>query len=142
MPGLAADIPGFAGLPSAERPARMLALFAGEAFLPGELQHLTATAYGRFRHAAVAPLVQLDESLWLLELFHGPTLAFKDLALQLVGPMFDAVLARRGEPVTVIGATSGDTGSAAIEACRDPDAIHVFIPYPHPPLSPSQRRPL
>ncbi|MGA7867341.1 MAG: threonine synthase [Stellaceae bacterium] len=140
MPGLAADIPGFAGLPYAEIAARIMALFAGDAFPPGELQQLTAAAYSRFRHAAVAPLVQLDESLWLLELFHGPTLAFKDLALQLVGPMFDAVLARCQEHVTVIGATSGDTGSAAIEACRDREAIDIFILYPHQRVSEVQRR--
>jgi threonine synthase len=140
LPCLAADIPGFAGLSYAKVAAGIVSLFAGDAFLPGELQQLTATAYGRFRHAAVAPLVQLDESLWLLELFHGPTLAFKDLALQLVGPMFDAVLARCRERVTVIGATSGDTGSAAIEACRDRAAIDIFILYPHQRVSEVQRR--
>jgi len=140
MPGLAAEIPGFAALPYAEIAARIVALFAGDAFPPGELQKLTAAAYGQFRHAAVAPLVQLDESLWLLELFHGPTLAFKDLALQLVGLMFDAVLAQRGEYVTVIGATSGDTGSAAIEACRDREAIDIFVLYPHQRISEVQRR--
>ena len=84
--------------------------------------------------------MQLDERLWLLELFHGPTLAFKDLALQLVGPLFDAVLARRGERVTIVGATSGDTGSAAIEACRDRAAIDIFILYPHGRISEVQRR--
>src|SRR5580704_7597227 len=140
MPGLAADIPGFAGLPYAEIAARIVALFVGDAFPPGELRQLIATAYGRFRHAAVAPLVQIDERLWLLELFHGPTLAFKDLALQLVGPMFDALLARRREHVTVIGATSGDTGSAAIEACREREAIDIFILYPHQRVSEVQRR--
>ncbi|HUC72013.1 MAG TPA: threonine synthase, partial [Stellaceae bacterium] len=87
-----------------------------------------------------APLVQLDERLWLLELFHGPTLAFKDLALQLVGLLFDAALARRGEHVTIIGATSGDTGSAALEACRDRDAIDTFIFYPYGRVSEVQRR--
>ena len=84
--------------------------------------------------------MQLDERLWLLELFHGPTLAFKDLALQLVGLMFDAVLARRGEHVTIVGATSGDTGSAAIAACRDRDALDIFILYPHGRVSEVQRR--
>jgi threonine synthase len=88
----------------------------------------------------VAPLVQLDERLWLLELFHGPTLAFKDLALQLVGPLFDAVLARAREHVTIVGATSGDTGSAAIEACRDREAIDIFMLYPRDRISEVQRR--
>jgi len=126
--------------PYAELAARVVSLFAGDAFPVGELYRLATAAYGRFRHAAVAPLVQLDEGLWLLELFHGPTLAFKDLALQLVGQMFDAVLARRREHVTIVGATSGDTGSAAIEACRDRQAIDVFIFYPHGRISEVQRR--
>jgi threonine synthase len=85
-------------------------------------------------------LVQLDERIWLLELFHGPTLAFKDLALQLVGLMFDSVLARRGEHVTIVGATSGDTGSAAMAACRDRAALDIFILYPHGRVSDVQRR--
>ncbi|MBV8507287.1 MAG: threonine synthase [Alphaproteobacteria bacterium] len=140
VPGLGGEMPSFADLPYAEIAARILAFFADDAFAPSELQELTGTAYARFRHAAVAPLVQLDESLWLLELFHGPTLAFKDLALQLLGRMFDAVLARRREHVTVIGATSGDTGSAAIEACRDREAIDIFILYPHRRVSEVQRR--
>jgi len=89
-----------AGLPYPELAARIMALFAGESFSPAELRQLTEAAYGTFDHAAVAPLVQLDERLWLLELFHGPTLAFKDLALQLIGRLFDAVLARRHQ-VTV-----------------------------------------
>ena len=72
-------------------------------------------AYATFRHPAVAPLVQIDDEHWLLELFHGPTLAFKDVALQLVGRLFDHVLAERDERVTIVGATSGDTGSAAID---------------------------
>jgi threonine synthase len=140
MPAIASDIPSFAGLPYAELAGRIVSFFAGDTFPPGELQRLAAAAYGRFRHAAVAPLVQLDESLWLLELFHGPTLAFKDLALQLVGLIFDAVLARRCEHVTVIGATSGDTGSAAIEACGERAAIDIFILYPHRRISEVQRR--
>src|SRR5262245_54797956 len=140
MPGIPADILGFAGLPYAELAARILALFTENAFPPGELRQLTAKACSRFSHAAVAPLVQLDESLWLLELFHGPTLAFKDLALQLVGQLFDALLARRSEHLTIVGATSGDTGSAAIEACRDRQAIDIFILYPHNHVSEVQRR--
>ena len=127
-------------LPYAELAARIVSLFAGDDFKTDELQQVAQAAYNGFRHAAVAPLVQIDERLWLLELFHGPTLAFKDLALQFVGPLFDAVLARRGECLTIVGATSGDTGSAAIEACRDRQAIDIFILYPHNRISEVQRR--
>ena len=131
---------GWAGLPYAELAARVVGLFAGKAFTDGELRELTARAYGGFRHEAVAPLVQLDERLWLLELFHGPTLAFKDLALQLVGLMFDALLERHAEHVTIVGATSGDTGSAALAACRDRAALDIFMLYPHGRISDVQRR--
>jgi threonine synthase len=133
-------ISALAGLPYAALAARILRLFAGEAFAEAELLHLCQRAYGNFRHAAVAPLAQLDERLWLLELFHGPTLAFKDLALQLVGRMFDLVLARRGGQVTIIGATSGDTGSAALAACRDKAALDIFMLYPRGRISDVQRR--
>ena len=135
-----AALRGLAGLPYAELAARTVALFAGDAFSAVELRQLTESAYRGFGHAAVAPLVQLDERLWLLELFHGPTLAFKDLALQLVGLMFDALLARRGEHVTIIGATSGDTGSAAMAACRDRAALDIFMLYPQRRISEVQRR--
>ncbi len=130
----------YAYLPYAELAARVVSLFAGDDFKADELRRLAESAYSGFRHAAVAPLVQIDERLWLLELFHGPTLAFKDLALQFVGPLFDAVLARHGEHLTIVGATSGDTGSAAIEACRDRQAIDIFILYPHSRISEVQRR--
>jgi threonine synthase len=120
--------------------ARVLRLFADTAFSQTELERFSTQAYGAFRHAAVTPLIQLDQHLWLLELFHGPTLAFKDLALQLVGRLFDAVLARRAEHVTIIGATSGDTGSAALEACRGRDAIDIFVFYPQGRISEVQRR--
>ncbi|MGC2411788.1 MAG: threonine synthase [Stellaceae bacterium] len=129
-----------AGLSYPELAARVIALFAGESFDAAELRHLCADAYRNFGHAAVVPLVQLDERLWLLELFHGPTLAFKDLALQLVGLMFDAVLARGGEHVTIVGATSGDTGSAALAACRDKAALDIFMLYPQGRISEVQRR--
>jgi threonine synthase len=136
----AAALRACAGLPYAELAARLVGHFTGDAFTPEALRRLADEAYRGFRHRAVAPLVQLDERLWLLELFHGPTLAFKDLALQLVGQMFDAVLARRGEHVTILGATSGDTGSAAIEACRDRESVDIFILYPHGRTSEVQRR--
>jgi threonine synthase len=97
-------------------------------------------AYAGFGHPAVVPLVQLDHRCFALELFHGPTLAFKDVALQLLGRMFDHVLAKRGERVTIIGATSGDTGSAAIEACRDRAAIDIVILHPLGRTSEVQRR--
>ncbi len=129
-----------AGMPYVELATDIVGLFAGACFSAAELRRFAEEAYRHFRHAAVAPLVQIDERLWLLELFHGPTLAFKDLALQLVAPMFDAALARRGEHVTIIGATSGDTGSAALEACRDRDALDVFIFYPYGRMSEVQRR--
>jgi threonine synthase len=97
-------------------------------------------AYSTFDHPEVVPLTRLDDTTWLLELFHGPTLAFKDIALQLVGRLFDHELAQRSERVTIIGATSGDTGSAAIEACRDRDLIDIVILHPHGRTSEVQRR--
>jgi threonine synthase len=136
----AATLRDYAALPYAELAGDLVGLFADEAFTAAEPKPLAAEAYRGFRHTAVAPLVQLDHRLWLLELFYGPTLAFKDLALQFVGRLLDAVVSRRGEHVTIIGATSGDTGSAAIEACRDRDAIDTFILYPHGRISEVQRR--
>jgi threonine synthase len=135
-----AELTGYSGLPYGELAASVVSLFSGETFAVNELRRLTTAAYAEFARAAVVPLVQLDERLWLLELFHGPTLAFKDLALQLVGRMFDAVLARQHERVTIVGATSGDTGSAALEACRDREAIDIFILFPHNRVSEIQRR--
>ncbi|HZU88207.1 MAG TPA: threonine synthase [Stellaceae bacterium] len=135
-----AALHGLAGLAYADLAARIVGLFAGDAFSPEELQDLATAAYRGFRHPAVAPLVQLDERLWLLELFHGPTLAFKDLALQFLGRLFDAALARRGEPVTIVGATSGDTGAAALAACAGCAMVDIFILYPHGRISEVQRR--
>ena len=107
---------------------------------PGDLCRLIEEAYGSFRHAAIAPLVQVDANQWVLELFHGPTLAFKDFALQLLGRLLDHVLERRQERVVIMGATSGDTGSAAIEGCRDCRFIDIFILHPHERVSEVQRR--
>jgi threonine synthase len=105
-----------------------------------EFAAIVAEAYATFDAPDVVPLRDLGAGLWLMELFHGPTLAFKDVALQLVGRLFDHELAKRGERVTIVGATSGDTGSAAIEACRDRDAIDVFIMHPAGRVSEVQRR--
>ena len=105
-----------------------------------QFRAMIAKAYAGFGHPAIAPLKQLDRNLFVAELFHGPTLAFKDYALQLVGLLFDHVLAKRGERVTIIGATSGDTGSAAIEALKNRERVEVFIFHPKDRVSDVQRR--
>lgn len=101
---------------------------------------LVRDAYGTFYADDVVPLKQLSDGTWLLELFHGPTLAFKDVALQLLGRLFDYVLEKRGQRVTIVGATSGDTGSAAIEACKNRSAIDIFILHPQGRTSDVQRK--
>jgi threonine synthase len=135
-----AALDDLAGRPYAEVAAQVMAPYvagsAAEAALPGHIE----AAYASFEHPAVVPLRQLDAGLWLLELFHGPTLAFKDVALQLLGRLFDFELERRGARLTVAGATSGDTGPAAIEACRDRSAIEAFILHPEGRVSEVQRR--
>ncbi len=114
--------------------------FIGDTFTDDEFRAIIARAYKGFGHTARAPLVQLAPNHFLLELFHGPTLAFKDFAMQLIGQMFQAALGRKGERVTIVGATSGDTGSAAIEAFKGLDNVDVFILYPHGRVSDVQRR--
>jgi threonine synthase len=104
------------------------------------LTHLCTEAYATFRHPAVVPLVQTGANQWVQELFHGPTLAFKDIALQLVGRMFDHVLAKRGQRVTIVGATSGDTGSAAIDGVSGCDNVDIIILYPFGRTSDVQRK--
>ena len=128
------------GLPYPELAARLIHPFLGGALTLAELRAMTEAAYAGFGHPAVAPLVQLDHRRFALELFHGPTLAFKDMALQLLGRLFDHVLARRGERITIVGATSGDTGSAAIEACRDRARVDIVILHPLGRTSEVQRR--
>ena len=136
----AAEMRRFRSLSYPELAAEVLAPFVGDAFHRDELLAILEDAYAGFDHRAVAPLKQLGSGEFLLELFHGPTIAFKDYALQVLGRLFDAVLARRGERVTIVGATSGDTGSAAIEACRDRENIDIFILYPRGRTSAVQRR--
>jgi threonine synthase len=104
------------------------------------LEAIVCDAYATFRHPEVAPLVQIEDDLWIQELFHGPTLAFKDLALQVVGRLFDHVLAERSDRVTIVGATSGDTGSAAIDAVKSCDNVDIVILYPRGRTSDVQRR--
>ncbi|WP_371156596.1 threonine synthase [Jannaschia sp. 2305UL9-9] len=135
-----ADIAALAGLPYEEVAVRVMWPFVSEAFSEADFAAMVKRAYAGFGHDARAPLVQLGPNHHLLELFHGPTLAFKDFAMQLIGQMFEHTLSRRGERVTIVGATSGDTGSAAIEAFRGLDAVDVFILYPHGRVSDVQRR--
>jgi len=120
--------------------AAVMAPFVGDDVPADELHAMCTDAYVAFRHAAVVPLVQIDHHQWLLELFHGPTLAFKDVALQLVGRLFDHALGVRGERVTIVGATSGDTGSAAIDGVRHCDNVDIVILYPAGRTSEVQRR--
>ncbi len=135
-----AEIAALAGLSYEETAFRVMRPFIGGAFTDEEFAALIAAAYAGFGHAARAPLVQLGPNHFLLELFHGPTLAFKDFAMQLIGQLFQAALKRRGDRVTIVGATSGDTGSAAIEAFRGLDAVDVFILFPNGRVSEVQRR--
>ncbi len=135
-----ADIAALAGLSYEEIAFRVMRPFVGNTFTETEFEDIIARAYGGFGHAARAPLKQLQDNHFLLELFHGPTLAFKDFAMQLIGQMFQTALARRGDRVTIVGATSGDTGSAAMEAFRGLSNVDVFIMYPHGRVSDVQRR--
>src|SRR5438128_2950607 len=137
-----AEIATMAGLPYAELAVRVMLPFVGESLSESRLRELTTEAYARFSHAAVTPLVQFDEQQWLLELFHGPTLAFKDVALQLLGRLFEEFLGRTGQRLTIVGATSGDTGSAAIDAVAGRENIDIFMLHPKGRVSDVQRRQL
>ena len=128
------------GLPYEEVALRVITPFVGDSFTQDELRGAIARAYAGFDHVARAPMVQLAPGHHMLELFHGPTLAFKDFAMQLIGQLFQLALARSGNRVTILGATSGDTGSAAIEAFRGLPNVDVFIMYPHGRVSEVQRR--
>ncbi|ANY20148.1 Threonine synthase [Tsuneonella dongtanensis] len=145
-PSFTADeIAAMRGLPYAELAARVMAPFVGESLSPDRLLELTREAYGRFAHQAVTPLFQLDQQNWLLELFHGPTLAFKDVALQLLGLLFEEFLGRRKDTgadgaLTIVGATSGDTGSAAIDAIAGREGVEIFMLHPLGRVSDVQRR--
>lgn len=133
------EIAALRGLSYAELAARVMQPLVGDSLTPGRLLELTTQAYGRFAHAAVTPLVQLDERHWLLELFHGPTLAFKDVALQLLGLLFEEFLARADSRLTIVGATSGDTGSAAIDAVAGRERVEIFMLHPKGRVSDVQR---
>jgi threonine synthase len=140
-PALAPDqIAGFAGRAYAEVAVEVLRPFVGGTIADADLARMAQEAYGSFRHPAVTPLAQLGPSLFVLELFHGPTLAFKDLAMQLVARLMDHVLIQRGERTTIVVATSGDTGGAAVEAFRGRAQVDVVVLFPQGRISDVQRR--
>ena len=130
----------FAGRPYAEVAVEVIRPFVGDAIAEHDLARMTREAYGQFRHPAVAPLIQFGVSDFILELFHGPTLAFKDLAMQLLGRLMDQMLTSRGERTTIVVATSGDTGGAAIEAFRGRARADLFVLFPQGRISDVQRR--
>lgn len=141
FPTLSADeIAGFAGKPYAQVAQRVLGALSDGDIEAKALLSMIAQAYATFRHPAVCPLTQLDDNLFVLELFHGPTLAFKDVAMQLLGRLMDHVLTLRGARATIVGATSGDTGGAAIDAFKGLKNVDVFILYPQGRVSDVQRR--
>ncbi|MCB1491233.1 MAG: threonine synthase, partial [Rhodobiaceae bacterium] len=135
-----ADIAGMRGASYADVARTVMAPYVGDSIDGEAFGTMIDEAYATFRHPAVAPLVQLDANDWVLELFHGPTLAFKDVAMQLLARLMDHVLAQRGMRATIVGATSGDTGGAAIEAFRTCERVDIFILFPDGRVSDVQRR--
>ena len=133
------EIASWASLSYPELMFKIIQPFIDGEIADNDLEEIIAKAYTGFRHQAIAPLVQTGHNEWILELFHGPTLAFKDFALQFLGHLLDHILAKRQQRVTVLGATSGDTGSAAIEGCRHCENIDIFILHPHNRVSDVQR---
>jgi threonine synthase len=134
------EIRAMRGLAYPDLAARIMAPFVAGSLTDEELLAICHKVYGDFGHAAVTSLVQLDAQHWLLELFHGPTLAFKDVALQLLGRLFETFLARRDQRLTIVGATSGDTGSAAIQAVAGLERVEIFMLHPKGRVSDVQRR--
>ncbi|WP_409524765.1 threonine synthase [Nitrincola sp. MINF-07-Sa-05] len=134
------EIASWSGLSYAELAFKVVQPFVSDTIAEEDLRRMVDETYAAFNHSAVAPLVELGTNEWVLELFHGPTLAFKDFALQLLGRLMDHVLAQRGERLVIMGATSGDTGSAAIEGCRHSEHLDIFILHPYNRVSEVQRR--
>lgn len=143
-----ADIPQFSreqikswqGLNYAELALQVIAPFVGDEIDAADLRQIITDSYAEFDHPDVAPLVKLGDNEWILELFHGPTLAFKDFALQVLGRLLDYVLTKKQQRVVILGATSGDTGSAALEGCRHSERVDIFILHPHNRVSDVQRK--
>ena len=134
------EIAAMASLDYAQLAQKIITPFVEDCIPADDLQAILQETYAEFRHNAVAPMVQVAANQWVLELFHGPTLAFKDFALQLLGRLLDYVLERKQQKVVIMGATSGDTGSAAIEGCKRCKNIDIFILHPHQRVSDVQRR--
>jgi threonine synthase len=134
------EIAAFAGRPYAEVAAAVIGKFAGADIAPAELLAMTREAYATFTHPAVTPLKELHPNLWLLELFHGPTLAFKDVAMQILARLYDKALKAQGRTLTIVAATSGDTGGAAVEAFRGASNARILILFPEGRISEVQRR--
>ncbi len=134
------EIASWSGLSYRELAFRVIEPFVGGEIASDDLKAIIDSSYTAFRHRAIAPLVQTGHNEWVLELFQGPTLAFKDFALQFLGHLLDHILKKRDQKVVVMGATSGDTGSAAIEGCRRCENIDIFILHPHQRVSDVQRR--
>lgn len=134
------EIASWRGLPYSELALKIMFPFVEGSIPEADFKKMVDDTYAVFDHPSVAPLVQLDSNEWVMELFRGPTLAFKDFALQLLGRLLDFVLKRRDERVVIMGATSGDTGSAAIEGCRHCDNVDIFILHPYQRVSDVQRK--
>jgi threonine synthase len=135
-----AEIAGMAGLDYPQLAQKIITPFVGDCIPADDLNAILEETYAEFRHDAVAPMIQIGTNQWVMELFHGPTLAFKDFALQLLGRLLDYVLERKHQKVVIMGATSGDTGSAAIEGCKRCKNIDIFILHPHERVSDVQRK--
>ncbi|MEX2469582.1 MAG: threonine synthase [Pseudohongiellaceae bacterium] len=136
----AAQMRSWAKLNYVELALEVIRPFVAEAIPEDELQRILEESYAGFDHPDVAPLTDIGNNEWILELFHGPTLAFKDFALQVLGRLLDYVLTRRQQRVVILGATSGDTGSAALEGCRHSSHVDIFILHPHERVSDVQRK--
>ncbi|MCV6611139.1 MAG: threonine synthase [Amphritea sp.] len=134
------EIASWAGLPYNELAFNILKPFVEDSVNDADLKQMIDETYAGFNHTAVAPLKELGTNEWVLELFHGPTLAFKDFALQLLGRLMDYALTKRNERLVIMGATSGDTGSAAIEGCRHSEHLDIFILHPYNRVSEVQRK--
>lgn len=134
------QIKNLQGLSYAELASKIMAPFTEDCLTEKDLLEITTDVYSRFNHIATAPLKQIQQNLWVMELFQGPTLAFKDYALQVVGKLFDFVLKKNNKKITIVGATSGDTGSAAIEGCKRCSNVDIFILHPYNRVSDVQRR--